>query len=80
MWMESEGFMELIGSWWVSFDVQGIPDFIFASKLKLLKGKLREWNKHSFRHLHTTKSDVLSGILVLDELAENRVLSDDELL
>lgn len=71
--------MELIGSWWISVDMQRTPDFIFTLTLKLLKSELKEWNKHSFRHLHTLNT-VLPGILVLDKLAENRVLSDDELL
>ncbi|KAG5611165.1 hypothetical protein H5410_022446, partial [Solanum commersonii] len=33
---------------WVSFDVQGSQDFVFASTLKLQKGKLKKWTKHPF--------------------------------
>lgn len=32
-WLETEGFNERIKDWWTSFEFEGRPDFILASKL-----------------------------------------------
>lgn len=55
MWLETEGFVDRIKDWWNSFTAQGSPDFIFASKLKSLKFKLKEWNSNSFGYLGARK-------------------------
>ncbi|WMV22579.1 hypothetical protein MTR67_015964 [Solanum verrucosum] len=42
-WMRVEGFKEEVKLWWQSFVVTGTPGFVLAEKLKLLKGKMKEW-------------------------------------
>ncbi|KAF5463070.1 hypothetical protein F2P56_019016 [Juglans regia] len=45
MWLKSEGFVERVKQWWISYQFEGTPNFIFANKLKALKRDLKEWNK-----------------------------------
>jgi hypothetical protein len=34
MWLKSVGFVEQVQRWWESYDFQGLPSFVLASKLK----------------------------------------------
>lgn len=43
MWLEEKEFLELIKEWWKEFRVDGWAGFKLATKLKLLKGKIKEW-------------------------------------
>ena len=38
-----EGFREKVKEWWASFTVNRTASFMLATKLKLLKGRLKEW-------------------------------------
>lgn len=38
-----EGFKDKVQHWWQSFNISSTPSFILASKLRLLKEKLKEW-------------------------------------
>ncbi|KAF3652347.1 hypothetical protein FXO37_17559 [Capsicum annuum] len=40
-WLSKEGFVDKVRNWWNSFEFSGKPDYILASKLKVLKGKLK---------------------------------------
>jgi hypothetical protein len=48
MWLKEEGFVDKIRGWWESYNYQGTPSFIFAKKLKALKGDIINWNKTVF--------------------------------
>nr|XP_033508703.1 uncharacterized protein LOC117273621 [Nicotiana tomentosiformis] len=79
-WLEVDGFKDLVKAWWLSFAVQGHPDFILATKLKLLKAKLKEWNAANFGDLAKKKTELLNQLTILDVLQEQRNLTDDELI
>ncbi|XP_075087637.1 uncharacterized protein LOC142169644 [Nicotiana tabacum] len=79
-WLEVDGFKDLVKAWWLSFAVQGHPDFILATKLKLLKAKLKEWNVANFGDLAKRKTELLNQLTILDVLQEQRNLTDDELI
>ncbi|KAG6669591.1 hypothetical protein CIPAW_01G254900 [Carya illinoinensis] len=36
MWLQTEGFVERVGQWWSSYQIQGTPSFVFAGKLKAI--------------------------------------------
>lgn len=78
-WLQTEGFKEKVKEWWESFRVTGRPDYILAIKLKMLKGKLKEWNLANYGNLERKKTDILGRIAQLDLLQEQRSLTDDEL-
>ncbi|KAG5600840.1 hypothetical protein H5410_032210 [Solanum commersonii] len=46
-WLGVDGFKERVKEWWASFNVTGSPTYILTTKLKLLKGKLKEWEKEN---------------------------------
>ena len=48
MWLKMEGFKDLLKSWWEGDNFSGSSSFILAEKLKVLKSKLKEWNRDIF--------------------------------
>ena len=48
MWLQEEGFKELLGGWWQGLRFSGSFSFILAEKLKALKVILKSWNKDVF--------------------------------
>ena len=78
MWLMAEGFVEQVRSWWESYQVEGTPSFVFASKLKALKADLKKWNETVFGHVNAQKQNLLAGLRELDGVADLRPLSDEE--
>ncbi|KAG5629208.1 hypothetical protein H5410_000925 [Solanum commersonii] len=61
-WLGVEGFKDKVRVWWASFQVSGTPAFILATKLKLLKDKLKEWNRENNTHFDKCSSGLASHI------------------
>ncbi|KAF5459634.1 hypothetical protein F2P56_019568, partial [Juglans regia] len=80
MWLKSEGFVERVKQWWISYQFNGTPSFIFANKLKALKRDLKEWNKQSFGDIRENNNIKWLEIQELDRLQEVRPLSEEEQL
>ena len=78
--VQVEGFREKVNDWWCSFSVNGTPSFILASKLKLLKGKLKQWGYENKVNWKQQKEEILNQIACLEKIQEQRILTDDELL
>ncbi|XP_060216839.1 uncharacterized protein LOC132644270 [Lycium barbarum] len=57
-WLDTEGFNERVKGWWDSFNHSGKPDYILVTKLKALKGKLKEWSKTTQGNLGIQKQKV----------------------
>ncbi|XP_026405470.1 uncharacterized protein LOC113300482 [Papaver somniferum] len=79
MWFLENGFLQLLEVWCLSFCFAGTPSTVLWLKLQALKEKLKVWNKEVFGHTNTKLNAILSEIQTLDGLAENNILSDDEL-
>jgi hypothetical protein len=45
IWLKSEGFVEQVKIWWLSYDFHGLPSYVLVSKLKSLKADLKKWNE-----------------------------------
>ncbi|KAF5461269.1 hypothetical protein F2P56_017384, partial [Juglans regia] len=73
MWLTSNGFVDTVRAWWISYQFSGTPSFILAAKLKALKQDLKKWNLEVFGHTDNQKSSLLEE---LQEL-EGRELSGD---
>ncbi|KAF5457277.1 hypothetical protein F2P56_021390, partial [Juglans regia] len=73
MWLTSNGFVDMVRAWWISYQFSGTPSFILAAKLKALKQDLKKWNLEVFGHTDNQKSSLLEE---LQEL-EGRELSGD---
>ncbi|CAL5401981.1 unnamed protein product [Camellia sinensis] len=77
MWLQHEGFLDLVRGWWNSYEVRGSPSCVLAKKLKLLKATLKNWNKEVFGRLEGQKVAVLSLLHSLDELEVQDELSPE---
>lgn len=53
------------------------PNYILASKLKALKGKLKEWNLSKHGNLESIKINILNQISELDTIQEQRNLNEE---
>ncbi|KAG5619805.1 hypothetical protein H5410_005023 [Solanum commersonii] len=77
-WLGTEGFIDRVKVWWSSFDYQGRPDYVLASKLKALKHKLKEWSRSEQGNLGQQRKNVLEKLATLDNIAIARGLTVEE--
>lgn len=56
MWIRDDNFLNLLEKWWSSSIFSGSKMFIVASKLKLIKRKLLEWNRTNFGNIFDKKN------------------------
>ena len=62
MWLKVEGFKDLMKSWWEGDNFSGSSSFILAKKLKVLKSKLKKWNKDIFNRVEFLKDLALDQV------------------
>ena len=48
MWLKTNGFVDRVDSWWNRHSFSGIPSYVFAKKLKVLKEDIIQWNCQEF--------------------------------
>ena len=48
MWLESEGFVDIVEDWWEEAEVTGYASYVVASKLNVFMEKLKKWNINVF--------------------------------
>lgn len=60
MWLKDEEFKDMLKRWWVGFNFRGFCSFILVEKLKILKAKLKSWNKEAFVNVVVRKNLVIS--------------------
>ncbi|WMV37052.1 hypothetical protein MTR67_030437 [Solanum verrucosum] len=77
-WLNVEGFKSKVHEWWSSFEVSGRPDYKLATKLRLLKIKLKEWSRENRGNWKARKEQILSQIGDMEVTQESRSLTDDE--
>ena len=80
MWLKAEGFLEKVGSWWTSYQVDGSSSYILAKKLKSLKMNLKKWNEEEFGNVSIKKTRLFQELQSLDSIEEVRVLTEEERL
>ena len=78
MWLKYEGFKEILKGWWQDLQYHGSFSFIISSKLKALKGLLKNWNREVFGKVEFQKKDALRRASYWDELEKERALSLEE--
>ncbi len=78
MWLKAKGFAERVQSWWESYQVDYTPSFVFAHKLKVLKGDLKKWNDTEFGHLNLQKKQLLADLGEIDAVEDSRPLTIEE--
>ncbi|RVX16394.1 LINE-1 reverse transcriptase-like [Vitis vinifera] len=78
MWLKVDGFKDLLREWWQGTVVRGKASFRLASKLKVLKQKIKEWNREVFGRLEVNKSLALQQVEFWDRVESERSLSVSE--
>lgn len=77
-WFEEEKLMESLKGWWEECNVKGNAGFVFHSRLKHLKLKIKAWVKANLSKVED-KICYLEGVLAtFDSEEEERFLSDAE--
>ncbi|WMV42674.1 hypothetical protein MTR67_036059 [Solanum verrucosum] len=52
-WLRVDGFADKVKEWWFSFNINGTDSYILATKLRILKQKLKEWrltHRNDWKH------------------------------
>jgi len=75
MWLEADGFDDLVKSIWDELNVIGPSSFILAKKLNFLKTKLKQWNREVFGHLEFKMASLVDKVKLLDEKEQQQSLS-----
>ncbi|RVW72637.1 hypothetical protein CK203_050638 [Vitis vinifera] len=58
----SEGFKDLVGSWWNGYSVEGYSSHCIAKKLKALKKDLKNWNKEVVGNVSFNRVEAFSRL------------------
>ncbi|XP_058776524.1 uncharacterized protein LOC131650829 [Vicia villosa] len=72
-WFSFDSFIPFVEKEWKSLKVEGRGDFVLKEKLRLLKDKLRIWNKDVFGRIDLEMEDGASKM----NLADDKLASDD---
>ena len=67
VWLEVDGLLGLVKSFCEELNVSGSSSFIRAKNLRILKSKLKDWNRDVFGHLDTKMADLVDKVKRLDE-------------
>lgn len=79
MWLKVEGFKDLLRSWWQVMSVSGRASYRLATKLKVIKQKLKVWNREVFGNLESNKMAALQQVDYWDQVEGERGLTEEEL-
>ena len=62
MWLKVDGFKDLLRGWWQGLGGRGRASFRLATKLKVMKEKIKGWNKDVFGRLEVNKNSALQQV------------------
>ena len=62
MWLKVDGFKDLLWGWWQGSGVRGRASFRLATKLKVLKQKIKDWKRDVFGRLEVNKNSALQQV------------------
>ncbi|KAJ9685117.1 hypothetical protein PVL29_017229 [Vitis rotundifolia] len=79
MWLKVEGFKDLLKSWWEGDNFNGFASFILAEKIKVVKSKLKEWNRDVFGRVEYRKNLALDQMEFWDAKEKTNKLSLEEI-
>ena len=79
MWLQVEGFGDLIKRWWEETRVEGYASYVVAKKLKVIKEEIKKWNREVFGDIKVRKYNLMDSINQLDFKEGSSGLSNEEL-
>ncbi|XP_058766452.1 uncharacterized protein LOC131640058 [Vicia villosa] len=66
-WFSLDSFLPFVEKEWKSIDVEGRGDFVLKEKLRILKDKLKVWNKEVFGKIDLELEECVRNINLADE-------------
>ena len=66
MWLKTDGFTDMVHSWWNRYSFSGTPGYVLAKKLKALKRDIIQWNCSEFGNVGHQKKELLEALKLLD--------------
>ena len=78
MWLRHEDFTGNVRQWWGSYEFQGNPSFVLASKIKVLKEDIKKWNKESFGDVHIKKLELMKELQLLESKENQGLFTGDD--
>ncbi|RVX04574.1 hypothetical protein CK203_023413 [Vitis vinifera] len=78
MWLKVDGFSDLLRGWWQEIEVRGRASVRLATKMKVLKHKIKVWNREVFGRLEVNKNSALQQVEFWDGVERERSLSEGE--
>jgi len=77
-WLENKNFKDIVEECWTTYQGGGWMGFILKEKLKLLKSRLKEWNKAEYGGMEVQITKLKEEIEELDIRGEGSLLDEDE--
>ena len=78
MWLQVEGFKDLVRKWWEGYVVHGSPSYRLARKLRWLKEDLKRWNREIFGRIEIRLANLSEELQGLESKEHLPGLSDEE--
>jgi hypothetical protein len=78
-WLEMEDFTNLVQRIWETNNPCSDPIRVWQFKIRLLRKKIKGWNRNMGVELKKSKSDIITNLDGLDKLSEQRNLTTDGL-
>ncbi|RVW23310.1 putative ribonuclease H protein [Vitis vinifera] len=78
MWLKADGFSDLLRGWWQEIEVRGRASVRLATKMKVLKHKIKVWNREVFGRLEVNRNSALQQVEFWDGVERERSLSEGE--
>ncbi|RVW77204.1 hypothetical protein CK203_043344 [Vitis vinifera] len=78
MWLKVDGFKDLLRDWWQEGVRGGRASFRIAAKMKVMKEKIKAWNRDVFGRLEVNKSSALQQIEFWDRVECDKGLSEEK--
>lgn len=75
-WLDDNRFSPFVKECWNSFDVNGKKAYVIKEKMKLLKEKLRVWNKEVFGWVDLSIDNTVKGLNELDSMVGEGAVPD----
>ena len=75
MWLKVDDFNGLLRGWWQGIEVRGRASFRLAYMLKVLKHKIKVWNREVFGRLEVNKNSALRHLEYWDGVESEKSLS-----
>ena len=78
MWLKVDEFKDLLRGWWQGSGGKGRVSFRLAIKMKVLKEKIKGWNRDVFGRLEVNKNLALQQVEFWDGVESERSLTEGE--